>query len=297
MPVRNESWCLGLTARAALMWCDELVMLDHASTDQTREIMNDLAGEFFPRVSSVVATDPIWDEMQHRQRLLQCARFLGGTHFAIIDADELLTGNLIGNPELDAGIAIHRSVRGMARTWDDAILQLPGYNLRHGIAEYHNNGVWGNRWFSTAFKDDPRLNWAGDCFHHREPMGAKLQPYRPIQQGQGGTMHLWGASERRLIAKHALYKVTETLRWPGKSIAEIEKMYSLATKGDPQDAAYGTPETWTYSPVPESWWAPYKHLMHHLDLEQEPWQEAEVRRLVAEHGRERFAGLDLFGVC
>jgi hypothetical protein len=26
------------------------------------------------------------------------------------------------------------------------------------------------------------------------------------------------------------------------------------------------------------------------------WQEAEVRRLVAEHGAEMFAGLDLFGI-
>jgi glycosyltransferase involved in cell wall biosynthesis len=45
MPVRNEAWCLGLTARAALMWCDELVILDHASTDRTAEIASEIAGE------------------------------------------------------------------------------------------------------------------------------------------------------------------------------------------------------------------------------------------------------------
>src|SRR4051812_45523687 len=123
----------------------------------------------------------------------------------------------------------------MVRTWDSVILQLPGYNLRHGTAFYHANGVWGNRWFSTAFQDDPRLGWAGDRFHHREPMGVKLQPYRPIQQGDGGVMHLWGASERRLTAKHALYKLSERLRWPEKPIAEIDRMYSLALKGDPRE--------------------------------------------------------------
>jgi hypothetical protein len=37
--------------------------------------------------------------------------------------------------------------------------------------------------------------------------------------------------------------------------------------------------------------------MKYLDVDAEPWQEAEVRRLVAEHGRETFAGLDLFGVA
>jgi hypothetical protein len=40
-------------------------------------------------------------------------------------------------------------------------------------------------------------------------------------------------------------------------------------------------------------------MIRYLDqhLENEPlWQEAEVRRLVAEHGAETFKGLDLFGV-
>jgi hypothetical protein len=177
-----------------------------------------------------------------------------------------------------------------------SILELPGYNLRNGINQYHSNGVWGNRWFSTAFADAPDLGWSGDRFHHREPGPRKLTSYRPIQQGQGGTVHLWGASERRLIAKHALYKVTERLRWPDRDTWEIDGMYSLAIKGS-ESPAYGTPATWTYSPVPESWWAPYAHLMKYLDVNAEPWQEAEVRRLVAEHGREKFAGLDLFGVA
>jgi hypothetical protein len=37
--------------------------------------------------------------------------------------------------------------------------------------------------------------------------------------------------------------------------------------------------------------------MKYLDVDAEPWQEAEVRRLVAEYGREKFTGLDLFGVA
>ena len=35
MPARNEDWIIGLSARAALMWCDELIVMDHASTDRT----------------------------------------------------------------------------------------------------------------------------------------------------------------------------------------------------------------------------------------------------------------------
>ena len=176
-------------------------------------------------------------------------------------------------------------------------MQLPGYNLRGSLNRYHSNGIWGNRWFAVAFADDPRLGWSGDNFHSRDPLGMTLRPYRIIGQGLGGVMHLWGASERRLRAKHACYKITERLRWPDKPLADIERMYSWAIKGEPGHRSYGTPETWTYADVPASWWAPYAHLIKYLDVDAEPWQEAECIRLIKEHGPRMFQGLDLFGVC
>lgn len=309
MPVRNEDWVLGLSLRVVLMWCDEVVVLLHACTDRSIQIAIDVQQEHARNRVVVLMEDGEWTEMQHRQRILETARERGATHLAIIDADEVLTGNLIDQVPLLARAAgpIHQ------HSQPATILELPGYNLRNpallgkpqlgfvakdaGLCFYHSNGVWGNRWFSTAFEDDARLSWTGDRFHHREPLGVALKQYRPIQQGQGGVMHLWGASERRLRAKHALYKVTERLRWPHKHVSQIDREYSWAIHGDKQNPSFGTPATWTYSTVPESWWAPYAHLMKYLDLDAVPYQEAETRRLVAEHGHEKFSALDLFGVA
>lgn len=285
MPVRNEDWVLGLSARVALLWVDDLVLLDHASTDRTQQILTDLAGEFPERVQVLREANPQWDEMMHRQRLLDAARGRGATHIAIVDADELLTANFIPN------IRFH-----IATMPGGHILMLPGYNLRGGLDLYHQNGIWGNRWFSTGFVDDQRLHWAGDKFHSREPGGRTLRNYQPIDQGIGGVMHLWGASERRLRAKSALYKVTERLRWPEKSVAEVERMYSWAIKGEPGHASFGTPDTWTYTAVPTAWWASYSGLMQYLHVDSAPWQEAEVRQLIDRHGAEIVAGLDLFGL-
>jgi hypothetical protein len=178
------------------------------------------------------------------------------------------------------------------------MLSLPGYNLRGGLEKYHASGVWGNRWFSTAFRDQTSARWSGDKHHSREPEGVNWNQSRPVAQGAGGIMHLWGASERRLIAKHALAKVRDTLRWPDKA-AKHEREYSWAIKGDTQApyAHFGTPATWTYANVPDNWWFGYKEIMHHLHVDIEPWQEAECRRLVGEHGPERFASLDLFGIA
>lgn len=284
MPVRNEAWCLGFTLRVALKWCDQVVLLLHACTDQSLQIVADIQSEVTDRVSFFVEPAEQWNEMKHRQQMLEGARCEhAATNIAIVDADEFITANLLDE------------IRGrVACALPGQMIELPGYNTREvpGSAMlgtslyYHSNGVWGNRWFATAFRDSPGLHWAGDRFHHREPFGCGWNRWRPIPQGCGGTVHLWGASERRLRAKHALYRITERLRWPQKSPADIERLYSLATL--PR-------EPWTFHPIPADWLEPYGDLMQYLDINAEPWQEQEVRSVLEAHGREKFRGLDLLG--
>lgn len=288
LPVHNEDWVLELCVRALLMWCDGAVILLHACTDGSEEIARRLAKEYAGRIAILEDSNPKWDEMPQRHRMLEEARRQGATHIGLLDADEILTGNLLH----DIRTHVERLVPRM-------VLELPGYNLRNGLDYFHSNGVWGNRWFSAAFCDDSRLGWDGDRFHHRHPMGPTVMK-RYINQGQGGIMHLWGASERRLVAKHAMYKCSETLRWPNKSRADIDRLYSLAIHGQPGSNArvggYGTPDSWNYCPVAPSWWEPYEPVFRYLDLEAVPSQELEVMRLLEEHGAERFKGLDLFGM-
>src|ERR1700679_1270037 len=96
MLARNGDWVIGLSARVALMWCDELVVVDHASTDRTRQILIEVRDEHgFPdRVHYLSDCQPRWDEMNQRQEMLEVAREHGATHCAIVDADEILTGNV-----------------------------------------------------------------------------------------------------------------------------------------------------------------------------------------------------------
>lgn len=286
MLARNEDWVLGLSARVALSWLDHLIVLNHASTDRTADILCELSDEFDTRISILDDPYPTWNEMAQRQRMLEWARQNKATHVAIVDADELLTGNLVN--------VVRDAIGPMPRGY---IFHLPGYNLRGSLQSYHANGIWGNRTFSTVFVDEPCLHWAGDTFHSREPGGRTLTTYRTFSQGEGGTMHLWGASERRLKAKHALYKLTERLRWPDKRVEEIDTMYSWAIHGEGRNRAYGCPETWGYAEVPSEWWAPWLQWGEYLHVDAVPWQEAEVQRLIQEYGPEPFSRLDLFGLA
>ena len=96
MPVRNEDWIIGFSLRAALQWCDNAVAINHASTDRSAEIIEEIQRET-GRVTVLNEPDPKWDEMNHRQRMLDEGRRIGGTHFAIVDADEVITGHLVPN--------------------------------------------------------------------------------------------------------------------------------------------------------------------------------------------------------
>lgn len=298
MPVRNEDWILGLSLRVALQWCDEVVVADHWSSDESRDIINDL----HPRVIVRDDREDGWQEMRQRDMLLKTAREVGATHIALIDADEVLTANLVPH------------IRGLIeKTPPGCMLDLPLYNFRekgcgsndHEMPgwkrehHYHANGVWGNRWVATAFADKPELHWAGDGFHHREPFGHEWRGhrYRPINHPQGGVLHFWGASERRLRAKHALYRITERLRWPNKTAADIEYVYDPATNPNSvlaQKMRVAGP--WEFAAVKLEWIAPYADLMQYLHIDKEPWQIEEVRSLLETHGRDKFAGLDLLGL-
>lgn len=293
MACRNEDWILGLSLRSVLMWCDSVVILLHACTDGSADIVEQVIRENDRgRVQVIREPAEVWAEMDHRQRMLNWARMYGAMHIAYVDADEVLSGNLLRSPLL-----------GIPELARNEILQLPWVCLARSLDHYYAAGPWYNAWVSTVFQDSPELHWTSETrggydFHHREPFGRDLKPYRPIQQSpdpakhQGGLMHLQFVSERRLRAKQCLYKLTEVIRWPGRdSVDVINRRYDLAVyQSDPAKVA--TAE------VPRSWWLPYADLLKYVDVRPyaEPWQEKVCQELWAKHGREKFQGLDLFDV-
>lgn len=278
MAVRCEDWAVGASARIALKWLDHLVVLDHCSTDDTPEILREISAEHPGRVHILTETNPEWKEMAHRQRMLEKARQLRATHVAITDADEVLTGNLIGTvraqiASLPAGGSISVGMPCMWRSLD----------------QFRADGqIWAKRYDLTlAFADSPGVNWAasnGYDHHQREPKESRIV-WRAYGWA-GGVMHLQWCSWRRLVAKHALYKCMERLKYPTKPIAQIDAMYNLALDESGLQLTN----------APQDWWDTYGDLRKHFHLNAEPWQEKEVKRLWSEHGGDAFAGLNLFDV-
>lgn len=273
VPCRNEAWVLRASIPAMLRWCDAAVILDHASTDDTPDVLGWLAVQYPGRVHRLEERDPTWREATYRQRTLDKARELGATHVATVDADEILTGNAIDN------------VRGVIETLPhNRFLHIPWLMLWGSLDSVRagDTSVWSSARAPVAFLVTPDLKYTDGEYdiHARVPVGMSGRSW--LAPEVGGLMHLQHASRRRLRAKQALYKMTEVLRW-GKSAAEINRRYGPTTD-----------ETgMKLEPVPAEWWGPEKAS---VSVDAEPWQEAEVRKLLELHGHQRFAGLDLCGL-
>lgn len=294
MPVRNEDWVLGFSARAALQWCDLLMVGLHACTDRSEAICNEVYREFPGRITIATRHESgIWNEMAHRHRLLEIARQWGATHIVTIDADEVLTANLL--PTIRERIEILSP---------GEILSLPWLAVTEG--GYLTSGPWANQQVTLAFEDNPRFHWSAELrngydYHRRPPFCKNAESFlvhsAPLKAEEGGILHLQFLSRRRLKAKQALYQMQEVIRWPGMALGEpcddpparLAEVYGRAVYGS-------DPATHDYQPLLYPWWEPYSALVPYLHAEAEPWQEAECKRLWAEYGPQKFKGLDLFGV-
>ncbi len=281
MVARNERWVLGLSLRAALLAADEMILLDHASTDGTADLVGRIAEEHPGRVHFLREEDPVWHEREIRQRLLEAARARGATHLISLDADEVITGNLLP------------SLRGLfASLAPGEALRLPWLALWRSLDRYRDDEDRLSRIVrDLGYRDSPDLHCAsrveGYDIHCRELKGTSGQREPLASMAEGGVFHLAFASLRRHRSKLAWYKMIETLRFSWRFTPE-----QLNDRYD----RFLNEQGLRTSPVDPAWWAPYASWLGELDLEGEGWHGEECRRLWTEHGMEPFAGLELWDI-
>jgi Glycosyl transferase family 2 len=280
----NEDWVLGLSLRASLMYCDVVVITDHGSNDATAQIIAEAQAEFPERVIDVRRTDHgEWKEADIRQEMLERARRLGATHFVIADADELPTGNRL--PYLRA-----RALSLPPGCCATVPMVAPYLSLTH----YRWDGFWGERsavpW---AFADSAQIGWVtkGNYqVHRRRPGNAYDWGMLNFGQRDGGLFHLQFVNKGRLQSKSAWYKMMETVNYPGqRSADELNQIYDWTLQSETGASLRS---------IPREWWLPYEQRgwLRHLQTDAAAWQLGAAHHLLAEHGRERFSGLNLHGL-
>lgn len=272
---RNSGWCLNATLPATLRWCDSVIVLDHASTDDTPVVLASLQKLYPGRIHWLEEHDPLWREAQYRQRMLDVARGDKATHMAIVDDDEYLSLNWLPR------------IRNEIEKLDPGeVLQVPWVILWRSLNAYRSDRCqWSSAMVSLAFKDTPAMHWRtrdGYDHHHRHPFESTHKHVGTLHDG--GVLHFQHANWQRLCAKQVWYRMVEQVRWPEFGNDTIERKYAGTTN---EDGLITTP-------VPAEWWNVEDKAK--IDINRRAWQENEIVRMLKEHGPDRFKGLNLMGL-
>lgn len=282
MPCRSEDWILSLSLRVVLKWVDEVLLVDHGSTDKSIEIVAQVQREYGARVMlSSWPSEGEWLEMHMRQWMLQRAREMGATHIGLVDCDEFVTANIVGQ----------------MRSWceqlqEGQILALPMIPTWRSLTQYRNDdSVWSRSWMTTVVRDKPGMFWLADGgyhFHKRTPYGSLEHEQfwlRPLtDKAQGGNIHAQFANWTRLKNKHLWYKMQERVRWPDReNVKDVDAKYSQAL----DETGIKLAE------CPKEWFDGYD--LSAVDLSKSSWHLDDAKRMWNQYGADYFAGLNLWG--
>ena len=276
IPARNEAPFIEQCLRALALYTDAIVYLDDASTDNTLKIVQSLASEL--NIEQIISKKRWYrDEPGDRNKLLQAGREIGGTHFIVIDADEMLTANFLQNNFLRKKILELQPGEKICLNWIQLWRSLDYYRF--------DNSVWTNNYKDFIFCDDTICSYNSEFIHtSRTPYtGGKIFTYTGYKHGM---LHFQFVNWRNLLIKQAWYRCLERIRQPNKSDKAINERYA-PSKNENQ---LGT------SPSPSYWFNKYNFFDRTICDRPEQWKEKQILEWFEQYGQEHFAGLDIWDV-
>ena len=274
---RNEANVIEMCLRGLSLYTDAIVFLDDASDDETLNIVNALASEC--RVEKIIAKE-YWhrNEPEDRNTLLKAGRKIGGTHFVVIDADEMFTSNCSTNDLLRNEILSLRAGDKLVMTW---------IQLWRGFHQYrYDDSIWTHNRKAVIFGDDGKCQYGSDFIHTARVPDNLAGEKRIIPGYQFGLLHFQFVNWQNLLLKQGWYRCLERLRKPDKSIAAINKRYAASKDENNLGLKPALPE----------WFEAYDFFKPGGYLLPDSWRKRQVCDWFHKYGREAFAELDIWDI-
>lgn len=273
---KNESKCMVQCLKALSLYTDTIIYLDDASEDDTLAKVQAVAKEC--RIEGIIKkTEWYRDEPGDRNRLLQAGRQLGGTHFVILDADEMFTANCMHGNRLRNAILELKPGEKLQLRWIQ--LWRSPFKYRDDNSAYNKNHY---QYF--AFCDDGRSWYQSDFIHTmRVPQTPGLL-YR--LSTEYGVLHFPHVNWRNLLIKIAWYHCLERIRKPEKTCQEINKQYVKCT----DESGLRVYD------VPAEWYAGYDFFNPEDYTSPELWRQNQIKAWFNEYGITYFRDLNIWHI-
>lgn len=277
VPVRNEEIMLAQCLKALAKYTDAIILLDDFSTDQTVAIAEALVQEC--NIERIIKKKTWYrDEPGDKNKLLQAGREIGGTHFIVIDADEMLTSNFLKNNKLRTKVAQLQPGDTLALCWIQLWRSVNYYRF--------DDSVWTWNYKTIIFADSPHAVYRSG-FIHTAPIPYGLQGKKLQFKGyECGLLHFQFVNWRNLLIKQAWYRCLERIRYVHKPIQEINARY--AASKDERNIGR--------KPSNPAWFENYDFFDVSIFEKPELWREAQIMEWFEKYGIHYFQGLDIWDI-
>lgn len=270
MLVKNDDWVLGLSLRAALKWCDAVVVMDAKTTDNSKDIIAKIKEESPEKVFLMTeAQDSKASNSDLMEVLLHRARSEEATHISILHPNEVLTSNIL------------RIKEDALKLREGEMLSLPAFYCWKSINQYRSDkSIWSNVLLPVAFKDSHAVSWKGASDKERPPRGPQWNIVSPISTDIGGILNLENANWKMARAKYFVLEMREILRRPPwKHVAEVNRAHPLDETGI------------KLSRVPDEWYKEFSEHTKSVFIGNRSSYEDEITAIIGAHGHERFSSI------
>jgi len=267
-PVRNEAWILERFLRCARLWADHIVVVDHCSTDGSREIARE-----FPKVTLVEYDKTSFDEPERRRLLIETARSLEPDRRRILlalDADEAFT-------RWDT-----------APGWTDMLSAAPGTTITTQWANVLPgcSRCWLDKYVASGYVDDGRP--FDTCAIHGDRVPSAPDGPR-LNLEKVKLLHYQYADWDRMKSKQRWYQVWERIHHPQKRAVLLYRQYHQMDTVAPEDTR----------DIPCDWLTPYTEAgidLSHVKHEPVYRWDREVVEMLLTHGPTPFRKVDIWNV-
>lgn len=273
VPARNDAVLLGQCLKALTQYTDAIVYLDDASDDASLSVVELLAEEC--NIETIIRKR-VWNrnEPEDRNTLLAAGRAIGGTHFIVLDADEMFTATCLKNNILRTQILSLKLGDRLKMHWIKLWKSLDWYRIDDAVYK------------DFIFCDDCNCFYRSGFIHtQRTPKNLKGSTYTIKDHREYGVIHFHAAHWRNYLIKQAWYRCFEHIRWTEKTTTDINKTYAN-TKDET------TLKCW---PCRDEWFA-YSFYNPTVINHSEEWREQQILSWFDKYGGSYFKDLDIWDV-